>query len=48
MVVSSSTIMRKEGKEVTKFQLISNDVCEAPKFKAIPEITYKGDPVGAL
>ena len=48
MVVSSSTITRKEGKKVTNVQLISHDVCKAPKFKEIPEIAYKGDLIGVL
>lgn len=47
MPSSSSTRVKKEGKEVTHVQLISNDVHQPP-FWAIPEITYKGDPSGAL
>ena len=37
-----------EGKEVKNIQLISNEACEPPKFRAIPEIAYKADPNGAL
>ena len=48
MVSSSSIAMRKEGKEVMNVKMINNDVCDAPKFKAITKIAYKGDPVGAL
>ena len=46
--MSSSTTMKKKWKKVTNVQLISNDVCEAPDFKAIPEVPYKGDLAGAL
>lgn len=26
----------------------SNEACKAPKFKAIPKVTYKEDPIGFL
>ena len=34
--------------KVKNVQLIKNDVCEPSKFRAIPEIAYKGDSTGAL
>ena len=37
-----------EAKEVTNIQLIRNEACEPPKFKAILEIAYKANPNGAL
>ena len=48
MVASSSKIKKMKGKEVKNIQLISNVACEPPKFRAIPKITYKADPNGAL
>ena len=39
--------VRKEGKEVTNVQLISNDVRQ-PSFQAILKIAYKGDLFGVL
>ena len=48
MVENSSTMERKEGKDVTNVQLISSVVWELPKFQAIPEIAYKGDLSSAL
>lgn len=47
MEANSSTSVKKEGKESFNVQLISNDVRQPP-FQAIPEITYKRDPSGAL
>ena len=38
----------REGSDKCTIQLISNDVCEDPKFKVIPKITYIADPVVTL
>ena len=45
---NSSMGKKMEEKEVKNVQLISNQACKPPKFRAIPEIVYKGDPNGAL
>ena len=36
-----------KGKESHEHQLVSNEV-KQPKFKPIPEVAYKNDPIGAL
>lgn len=43
----ASSSKNVEGKEVLNVQLVSNEV-EQPMFKAIPDISYKKDPSGAL
>ena len=48
MVGSSSLVVRKEGKEITNVQLISNDVCKPPTIHTIQEISYQRDPSSAL
>ena len=48
--MATSSLMAKniEEKEVKNVQLITNQECEPPKFKAIPKIVYKANPNGAL
>ena len=41
MVTITSSMMKKEVKEAKNVQLISNEACDPPKIKAIPEIMYK-------
>ena len=36
-----------KGKDGLEIQLVRNEV-KQPKFKPIPEVTYKNDPTGAL
>ena len=48
MVASSLMVKKMEGKEVKNIQLISNEACKPLNFRAIPEITYKAYPNGAL
>ena len=48
MATNSSMAKKMEEKEVKNVQLISNQACEPPKFRAIPKIAYKADPNGAL
>ena len=43
----ASSSRNVEGREVLNVQLVSNQV-KQPIFKAIPNITYKQDPLGAL
>ena len=43
----ASSFKSAQGKEIHEIQLVSNEV-KQPKFKPIPEVAYKNDPVGAL
>ena len=42
MAASSSTALRKEGKEVINVQLINNEAYAPPNFRAILRVSYKG------
>ena len=43
----ASTPKTTKGKETHEVQLVSNEV-KQPKFKPIPKVTYKNNPVGTL
>ena len=48
MVATMGSISEQvKGKITFEVQLVSNEVKEL-EFKAIPEVAYKNDPVGAL
>ena len=48
MAANSSLVKKMERKEVKNVQLINNEACEQPNFRAIPKISYKADPNSAL
>ena len=47
-MAASGSSTKMEAKEVMNIQLISTRACEPPIFRAIPKITYKANPNGAL
>ena len=48
MASISSMAKKTKEKEVKNVQLINNQACEPPKFRAILETEYKADPNDAL
>lgn len=48
MVTSTSLSERNMELQVSNSQLVRNDICPPPKFKAYLEIAMKGDYLGAL
>ena len=48
MASSSTTMHKGESSKVSNNQLICNESCNPPKFKAYPKIAVKGDASRAL